>query len=82
VGLIPGPGNSTCQGHSQKIKIKSKKSEGGWGEKEKEKENFAKCTSLKNILWKKIYIFFVFFVFSGQHPQHMEVPRLGAELEL
>ena len=26
--------------------------------------------------------FFVFFVFLGLHPWHMEVPRLGVELEL
>ena len=25
---------------------------------------------------------FLSFVFSGPHPQHMEVPRLGVELEL
>ena len=26
--------------------------------------------------------FFFFFVFSGPHPGHMEVPRLGVESEL
>jgi len=25
---------------------------------------------------------FLFFVFLGSHPRHMEVPRLGVELEL
>ena len=31
----------------------------------------------------KIHIFFFFsFVFLGPHMQHMEVPRLGVELEL
>ena len=29
----------------------------------------------------RIY-FFIYFVFLGPHPQHMEVPRLGVELEL
>ena len=28
------------------------------------------------------YLPFFFFVFLGPHPQHMEVPRLGVELEL
>ena len=32
------------------------------------------------IIWI-VYSFF-FFVFIGPHPQHMEVPRLGIELEL
>ena len=27
-------------------------------------------------------MFFFFFVFSGPHPQHMVVPRLGVKLEL
>ena len=31
------------------------------------------------ILNTKLYIY---FVFSGLHPQHMEVPRLGIESEL
>ena len=26
--------------------------------------------------------FFFFFFFLGSHPQHMEIPRLGVELEL
>ena len=33
---------------------------------------------------RKTYSWFVFvclFVFLGVHPQHMEVPRLGVELE-
>jgi len=29
-----------------------------------------------------IYLFFVFLPFLGPHPWHMEVPRLGVELEL
>ena len=32
-----------------------------------------------------VFVFcFIFwsFVFLGQHPRHMEIPRLGAELEL
>ena len=29
-----------------------------------------------------IFFFFFFFVFLGPHPRHMEVPRLGVELEL
>ena len=29
-----------------------------------------------------IFLFFIFFVFLGPHPQHMEVPRLGVESEL
>ena len=28
------------------------------------------------------FLFFLSFVFSGPHPQHVEVPRLGVELEL
>ena len=28
------------------------------------------------------FFFFFFLVFLGLHPQHMEVPRLGIELEL
>ena len=28
------------------------------------------------------YTFFFVFVLLGPHPQHREVPRLGAELEL
>ena len=28
------------------------------------------------------FSFFFFFCFLGPHPQHMEVPRLGVELEL
>ena len=28
------------------------------------------------------FLFFLSFVFLGPHPQHMEVPRLGAESEL
>ena len=31
---------------------------------------------------KEIIFFFFFFCFLGLHPQHMEVPRLGVELEL
>ena len=31
---------------------------------------------------KGFFFFFFFFVFSGLHLQHMEVPRLGVELEL
>ena len=45
-------------------------------------------TSLKGMLaydrrltiWR--FSFFIFFVFSGPYPQHMEVPRLGVQLEL
>ena len=29
-----------------------------------------------------LFFFFLFFVFLGLHPWHMEVPRLGVELEL
>ena len=36
---------------------------------------------LKGIVWKLI-VPFVCFCFLGLHPQHMEVPRLGVELEL
>ena len=28
------------------------------------------------------FFFFWYFVFSGPHPQHMEIPRLGVELEV
>ena len=46
----------------------------------------------KNITFSEVYVFphallsffsFLFlFVYLGPHPQHMEVPRLGVELEL
>ena len=29
-----------------------------------------------------LFYFILFFVFSGPHPLHMEVSRLGVELEL
>ena len=29
-----------------------------------------------------IYLFIYLFIFLGPHPQHVEVPRLGAESEL
>ena len=29
-----------------------------------------------------VFFFFVFLVFLGLHSEHMEVPRLGVELEL
>ncbi|MBL0864785.1 hypothetical protein IBN19_04856 [Escherichia coli] len=29
-----------------------------------------------------LFLFLVFLPFLGPHPQHMEVPRLGVELEL
>ena len=32
--------------------------------------------------YKLFYIFFLSLVFLGPHPRHMEVPRLGVELEL
>ena len=35
---------------------------------------------MKNSSFKKLKK--IFFVFSGLHPQHMQVPRLGVELEL
>ena len=36
------------------------------------------CLSFKSFF----FFFFFFFGFLGQRPQHMEVPRLGVELEL
>ena len=33
-------------------------------------------------LWGFIYFYFLFFVFLGPHSHHVEVPRLGVELEL
>ena len=33
------------------------------------------------LFWVVPYFFF-FFVFLGPHPQHMEVPMIGAELDL
>ena len=34
------------------------------------------------IISKSLFCFFVFFCLLGSHPWHMEVPRLGVELEL
>ena len=47
--------------------------------------NWASCFS--GVLFVGWLVFFVFlrffcFCFLGPHPQHMEVPRLGVELEL
>ena len=39
------------------------------------------CHTEKKIL-RLFFFFFFFLVFLGPHPQHMEVPRLGVELEL
>ena len=42
-------------------------------------------TNLRNAQWKnlqKFFFFFFFLVFLGPHLQHMEVPRLGVEVEL
>ena len=37
----------------------------------------------KEFVWNFLFFFFFFFlVYLGQHPWHMEVPRLGVELEL
>ena len=36
----------------------------------------------KNVLECFSIILFFFFFFLGPHPLHMEVPRLGVELEL
>ena len=38
--------------------------------------------SLSLILFLLVFFFFVFLPFLGLFPQHMEVPRLGVELEL
>jgi len=35
-----------------------------------------------NIQGFSFFFFFFFFVFSGSHPWHMEVPRLGVQSEL
>ena len=32
--------------------------------------------------WKVIYYYYYFLLFLGSHPWHLEVPRLGVELEL
>ena len=34
------------------------------------------------VVWFFVFLFFVFFCFLGPYPQHMEVPRLGVDLEL
>ena len=40
-------------------------------------------TSATYVCWLKFFLFFFFFfVFFGSHPWHMEIPRLGVELEL
>ena len=38
-----------------------------------------RCESLFYFI---LFILFIFFVFLGLHPLHMEVSRLGVELEL
>ena len=43
---------------------------------------FARVTILGHMYLYFIPFFFVFFVFLGLHPWHMEVPRLGVESEL
>ena len=35
-----------------------------------------------NFIFLSFFLSFFFFVFSGPHPQHMEIPRLGVESEL
>ena len=42
------------------------------------------CTELPKLSYKKndSVFYFLFSVFLGLHPQPMEVPRLGVELEL
>ena len=42
------------------------------------------CTALELINVATVKIFFItfFFLFLGLHPLHIEVPRLGFELEL
>ena len=40
---------------------------------------FRECQTQKN---QSVVASRFFFVFLGPHPWHMEVPRLGAELEL
>ena len=37
---------------------------------------------VKSVCECKVRTLFFFSVFLGPHPQHMEVPRLGVELEL
>ena len=41
------------------------------------------ATVSKGVCITRFYLFFIFlfFVFLGPHPQHMEVPRLRVELE-
>ena len=40
-----------------------------------------KIVSDKNHQWL-LFLFCLFVIFVGLYPQHMEVPRLGAESEL
>ena len=35
-----------------------------------------------NFKLQSIFLFVLFLSFIGSHPRHMEVPRLGVELEL
>ena len=52
---------------------------GGWGHKypdDKKQEN------VYIMLFIKFIFIFIVFVFLGPHPSHMEIPRLGVELEL
>ena len=39
-------------------------------------------TSRTFLFFLSFLFFFLFFCFLGPHPRHMEVPRLGVELEL
>ena len=38
-------------------------------------------TDISYLLLLLLLLLFLSFVFSGPHPQHMEVPRLGVQLE-
>ena len=83
VGLVPGPGTSTCCGYSRE------------GEKERERGSWNKTkqdTQISVYMYVCMYVCMYMCIhthththiynFLRLHQQHMEVPRIGVELEL
>ena len=66
----PGLGSSTCRG------IGPRK-----GKKTKKKKDLYETTYRRKLQYS-VRFFFGLFDFLGLHPRHMEVPRLGVQLEL
>ena len=51
-------------------------------EKELKVLDFAYWLNYYYLVWVFFFFFFVFLPYLGPHPQHIEVLRLGVELEL